>query len=214
MKIEQFEVHPAVSNGENYSSYLIKAIVKYADKNGNQCKQLIIKAALGDKIVRSRNVFAKEIQIYDEIIPRMQHILKMANIPAKLTPKYDYKFWYFMRLLIFMREFSIQAVIRIIYRYYLGDVRQSYLILEDLTVVNYKNVARSQGLNFNQLRICLKTLAMWHAATIRVLHDVSIPHKKMLYLLCRSELYTKFRCCECPHCWLFAFLFLDNNRNV
>lgn len=85
--IEHFEVHPAVVNGENYSSYLIKAMIKYTDKNGKQCKQLIIKAALGDKIARSRNVFAKEIQIYGEIIPRMQNILNIANIPAKLTPK-------------------------------------------------------------------------------------------------------------------------------
>lgn len=59
-------------------------------------------------------------------------------------------------------------------RYFDGDLQKSYLVLEDLTVANYINVARSQGLNYHQLEISLKTLALWHAASIKIVNDVSI----------------------------------------
>lgn len=89
IKVEEFIVEPAFGNGENYSSNLIRVNVKYFNENATQRKQFMVKATLGEKLVRSRNVFAKEICIYDEIVPRIECILKTANISIKLTPKYD-----------------------------------------------------------------------------------------------------------------------------
>lgn len=89
IKVEEFDVEPAFGNGENYSSNLIRVNVKYFDENDIHRKQFMVKATLGEKLVRSRNVFAKEICIYDEIVPRIESILKAANISIKLTPKYD-----------------------------------------------------------------------------------------------------------------------------
>lgn len=87
IKIQQLDVQPAFGNGENFSSQLLKVNVEYFDKNVIRSVKLIIKATLGEKLVRSRDVFAKEICIYDEIIPQIESILESANISIKLTPK-------------------------------------------------------------------------------------------------------------------------------
>lgn len=87
INIEKFSVQPALLNGENYSSYLIKAIVDYTIGYTNNTKQFIIKANLGEELTRSRNVFAKEIYIYQTIIPQFENALKTANNSNRLTPK-------------------------------------------------------------------------------------------------------------------------------
>ncbi|XP_031620103.1 uncharacterized protein LOC116338779, partial [Contarinia nasturtii] len=138
-KIIRFAILPAFDNGDNYSSCLIRANVEYSNDTGTHCKQFIIKASLGEQLVRSHDVFAKEICIYDEIVPKMESVLMAASIPMKLTP-----------------------------RCYSSDRQQSYLILEDLTLSNYKNVARTQGLNFDQLKQCINALALWHAASVKI----------------------------------------------
>lgn len=48
------------------------------------------------------------------------------------------------------------------------------MILEDLTFRNYSNVPRAQGLNFDQIKDCLGILAVWHAASVKLIQDVSI----------------------------------------
>ncbi|XP_055315524.1 uncharacterized protein LOC129575663, partial [Sitodiplosis mosellana] len=152
-KIEWFDAQPAFGNGENYSSSLTKLDVKYSDGNAIQRKRFIMKATLGEKLVRSRNVFAKEICIYNEIIPRIESVFKAANIPTKLTPKcYD------------------------------SDVQQSYLILEDLTFANYYTIPRSQGLNFDHIKLCLRTLALWHAASVKIMNN-EIPSFYDIFLM-------------------------------
>lgn len=86
--IERIDIQPAFGNGENFSSQLIKVNVEYIEKNVDHSKKFIIKTTLGEKLVRSRDVFAKEICIYQEIIPQFDDILKFANIQTTLTPKY------------------------------------------------------------------------------------------------------------------------------
>lgn len=61
-----------------------------------------------------------------------------------------------------------------IYRFYSGNLEHSYIILEDLTAANYKNVTRWQGLNKNQMKSCLNVLSLWHAASIKLAINVSI----------------------------------------
>lgn len=82
-------VKSAVENGENFSSFLLRACVEFTINTENDIftKQFIIKTSLGDKLIRSRDVFAKEIFIYEKIIPRIEHILRHRNIAVKLIPK-------------------------------------------------------------------------------------------------------------------------------
>lgn len=88
--IERIDIQPALLNGENFSSFLLRAIVEYTldDSNEMHKRHFIIKTSLGSQLVRSRDVFAKEISIYDNIVPRIQNILQIENELIQLTPKY------------------------------------------------------------------------------------------------------------------------------
>lgn len=90
VKIVTFHLSPALSNGENFSSSLIKAVVEYFAEGSSELRRncLVIKTAL-DQLVRSCNVFAKEVRIYESIRPRIEDVLKVLNIPVKLMPKYQ-----------------------------------------------------------------------------------------------------------------------------
>lgn len=90
--IKRIDIQPAFGNGENFSSQLMKVNVEYIEKNVDHSIKFIIKTTLGEKLVRSRDVFAKEICIYEKIIPHFEVILKSANIQTTLTPKYVPKF--------------------------------------------------------------------------------------------------------------------------
>lgn len=95
IQVERFDAQLAFVNGENYSSSLIKVNVEYSNGDAIQHMQFIIKATLGHKLVRSRDVFAKETCIYDEVISRFQAELNLANIPIKLAPKYEHEVTFF-----------------------------------------------------------------------------------------------------------------------
>ena len=41
----------------------------------------------------------------------------------------------------------------------------TYIIFEDVSDENFKNLDRKVGLNFQHLKLCLTTLAKWHAST-------------------------------------------------
>lgn len=99
-----FAVCPALSAGENYSSQIIRATVSYqldairSDGNHNdssssssstadeQSKTYIIKASLGDKLIRSCDTFAKEIGIFTCVLPKVERLLRDAEIPTKIAP--------------------------------------------------------------------------------------------------------------------------------
>lgn len=91
VRVVTFHLSPALSNGENFSSNLMRAVVEYITEGSSELssKCFVIKAAL-DQLVRSCNVFAKEIHIYESIMPRIEDALKTVNISIKLTPKYQY----------------------------------------------------------------------------------------------------------------------------
>lgn len=93
VSIAQFTLQPAIQEGENYSSQLIRVRLSYACDDGEaerptRCESLIIKASLGQKLVRSRNVFAKEIEIFTKIIPAVQLMFREYGVDCHLGPKY------------------------------------------------------------------------------------------------------------------------------
>lgn len=98
--IERIDIQPALQNGENFSSFLLRAIVEYTldDSNEMHKRHFIIKTSLGSQLVRSRDVFAKEIYIYDNIVPRIQNILQIENELIQLTPKYKKNHIYIRRI--------------------------------------------------------------------------------------------------------------------
>lgn len=97
--IKQFTVRPATETGENYSSQLLRVRIDYtidgegAETSGDQtlCKFYVIKASLGEKLVRSHDVFAKEIQIFTKIIPAFEQLFRNYDIDIRFGPRYSFK---------------------------------------------------------------------------------------------------------------------------
>lgn len=92
VSISQFTIQPAIHEGENYSSQLMRIRIDYECLDGeavrqNRCESLIIKASLGEKLVRSRNVFAKEIEIFTKIIPAIELKFRDYGVGCHLGPK-------------------------------------------------------------------------------------------------------------------------------
>lgn len=163
--INRFELQPAIAEGENFSSQLIRAVIdyEYGDENDDRLSRsqsMIIKASLGEKMVRSRDVFTKEMEIYSKIIPTIERLFRDYSLDVHFGPKY----W-------ILRWFSIysQVIIFILNRYH-GGSADSHLILADLIADSYKNVRRQTGLNYEELKRCLKLLSKWHAGSVKLMH--------------------------------------------
>lgn len=92
LSITQFTVLPAIPEGENYSSQLLRVRIGHECDDGEadsqtRCESLIIKASLVEKLVRSRNVFAKEIEIFTKIIPAVELKFRDYGADCHLGPK-------------------------------------------------------------------------------------------------------------------------------
>lgn len=89
--INQINVQSAVEEGENYSSQLLRVRIDYEiDEEPTdrriRCKSLIIKASLGNKLVRSRNVFVKEIEVFIKIIPAAEQMFHGLGFDIRFAP--------------------------------------------------------------------------------------------------------------------------------
>lgn len=174
VSIARFTLQPAIEEGENYSSQLIRVRISYACDDGGadrptRCESLIIKASLGEKLVRSRNVFAKEIEIFTKIIPAVQLMFRDYGVDCHLGPKYCkhfpiadcrrfFSFFFIWRKLFFNRCYDSSSI-------------DSYLVLSDLIAHNYENMPRQVGLNSGQFRACLCLLSKWHAGSAKLIHE-------------------------------------------
>lgn len=91
--IIRFTVRPAIEGGENFSSQLIRVRFDYefndekADRT-TRTESWIVKASLGEKLLRSRNVFAKEIEIFTKIIPAVERSFRDHGLDIQIGPKY------------------------------------------------------------------------------------------------------------------------------
>lgn len=87
LRIVEFNVVPALKPGENYGSQIIRAAVKFthSDVNAVQTKTFIIKANCG--VSRSVDVFAKESFIFEEVIPKVEQLLRKVGIDTKIGPQ-------------------------------------------------------------------------------------------------------------------------------
>lgn len=91
--ITSFTVGPASKAGENYSSEIMIATVyaKSCDNTEDHINPLFKKSfilkAKSKAIVRSRDVFKKEINMYSVIIPLLEKSLENINQKMKFAPQ-------------------------------------------------------------------------------------------------------------------------------
>lgn len=101
ISVQTFDIELALKPGENYGSQILRAYIKYVcsgdGKNGAGSPQddessavktvpVVIKASLGTRLVRSCNVFEKEIFMFNDIIPKVEQLLRAVGIHTKMAP--------------------------------------------------------------------------------------------------------------------------------
>lgn len=98
--VRDFRVELALKPGENYGSQILRAHIKYVCSNDGETSErslendrsnfktvsVIIKASLGSRVTRSVNVFEKEIFMFENVIPRLEKLLKDAEIETRMAP--------------------------------------------------------------------------------------------------------------------------------
>lgn len=97
IKILDYEVKPALNYGENYGSQMIRANVTYLFNVIEERKQrFVIKALVLDemmaKAIKDFKIFEREILVYQNILPAVEKLLKLAGDDTKLSPRYVYYF--------------------------------------------------------------------------------------------------------------------------
>uniref|UniRef100_A0A1B6EBX7 CHK kinase-like domain-containing protein n=2 Tax=Clastoptera arizonana TaxID=38151 RepID=A0A1B6EBX7_9HEMI len=83
--VATFEVTPAVSNGNNYSSIVLRVFIKYEENGKLTQKSLIIKTELPNgktkDVIEEIGIFNKERFLYREVIPIMKDIIGFNLVP-------------------------------------------------------------------------------------------------------------------------------------
>jgi len=107
-----------------------------------QQKSFILKTMLADAegigFINTLNIFPKEKQMYESIIPQLEHLYQQQGKSVKFAPNCH---------LVENRNGRIT------------------LVLEDLTTKKFTNINRLKGFNLKQMQRVLEKLAEFHAAT-------------------------------------------------
>lgn len=96
IKILDYQVKPALNYGENYASQMIRATVTYLI-NGieERGQRFVIKALVLNEVMANMTkefkIFDKEIMVYQNILPAVEKLLKLAGDNTKLSPRYYFR---------------------------------------------------------------------------------------------------------------------------
>lgn len=88
--IHNYLLKAALGKGENYMSQMIRATVEYSTNGSSKEINFILKTAisgegLDDKMVTERReLFSKEIAVYNEVLPIVDKLLQEIGIKTKL----------------------------------------------------------------------------------------------------------------------------------
>ncbi|XP_023305293.2 uncharacterized protein LOC111687109 [Lucilia cuprina] len=143
LKIEKFNIKPAFGKGENYGGFLTKAHVVYNLKNGQEqkenhfiCKTSYEDDAFAKEKMKSYDIFNREMILYEEVLPKMNDLLKEIDDMEQLFPTVFYV-----------------------------DYKRQALIFEDLTVQGYVMADRIQRLDMDHIKLVLCKLSKMHATS-------------------------------------------------
>lgn len=127
--------------GENYASQMFKAQIVYESEGAVKTKNVMVKSMSTDETANqmlvAMNVFPKEKEIYENVIPKLEELLKEIGEEIQFGPKC----------------LSV------------GSTPVDYIIMEDLSVENYRCEDRRSGLDLIHCESVLEKLAKFHAAS-------------------------------------------------
>ncbi|XP_055382835.1 uncharacterized protein LOC129612988 [Condylostylus longicornis] len=141
LTIEKLKFSPVTEKGESYGGVITRAEIEFAsEKNLRSIINVVIKTAFEDNkfamnILQDFDVFNREMKIYNDILPKLNNLLKDAKID----------------------EFLFGEALHI-------DFENFTMIFEDLCSKNFKTANRLNGLDFQHAKISIRKLAKVHAA--------------------------------------------------
>lgn len=145
VKVNSFDVTPAVPPGANYGSDLFRVQGKYQEEdNSDQVKEVsvlvkvLVTTQYMGKFLEEHGLGEKEYLAYSEFLPEVYKVLPKDE---KFTPKLLYS---------------------------LGP---KAIVLEDLKDQGFEMADRLKQLDFNHCLVCMRTVAKFHAASIAVIKN-------------------------------------------
>ncbi|XP_017051060.1 uncharacterized protein LOC108094800 [Drosophila ficusphila] len=143
LKILRIWAKPATGKGDNYVGVIVRVYVDYQQGDGSvQNKSYIVKQALTPDVPQAKvfyeyDVYKREMDMYEFILPKMKALLQEAGLTGKLTAD------------------AITV-----------DRENSTIILEDLAQYKYINTDRVKQMDLTHTKLTLDLLAKFHAASI------------------------------------------------
>ncbi|XP_017072701.1 uncharacterized protein LOC108108957 [Drosophila eugracilis] len=143
LKVLKIWAKPATGKGQNYVGIMTRIYVDYQQGDGIvQKKTYIVKQACSPDVPQAAvffeyDVYNREMDMYEFLLPKMKELLQEAGISGKLTA-------------------DAIAV----------DREYSTMILEDLAEYKYINADRVKQLELAHTKLTLDLLAKFHAASI------------------------------------------------
>ncbi|EDV43732.2 uncharacterized protein Dana_GF16372 [Drosophila ananassae] len=134
---------PATEKGENYVGVMTRIYVDFELADGGlQKKSFILKQGVPPDapqadLFAEYDVYNRELEMYDVVLPKMSAILREANFNEKLMA---------------------DAIV--------VDRKRTIMILEDLAPLHYTNADRVKQLDIVHTKLVLDMLAKFHAAAI------------------------------------------------
>lgn len=149
LRVKALIIKRCGGQGENYASkmYRVGTFLHEDSKKETQLQSFIVKTLPENDLALEKlgsdnfNVQNKEMEIYETILPELEHILNSIGENDTIFPK-------------------IVAV----------DRNVDAIILEDLQEKNFVMADRAQGLDLNHILLALRKLAKMHAASL-VMHE-------------------------------------------
>ncbi|XP_055377019.1 uncharacterized protein LOC129609147 [Condylostylus longicornis] len=141
-KIVKYNIGPASLRGDHFASIMFRGVVQYLDKsNAKQEISLIIKTmpeVEGNKkeLLTETSIFEVEIQMFRDIIPKFEKMLKSVGDNTKLAAEMLY--------------------------YTLSP--RKVIVIQDLSKMGYSSVGQRMC-TMEEARMALEKLAKWHACS-------------------------------------------------
>ncbi|XP_017130614.1 uncharacterized protein LOC108148214 [Drosophila elegans] len=143
LRVQKVWAKPATEKGENFVGVMTRVYVDFVQGDGSeQKKSYILKQAVPSdapqaKLFEEYDVYNRELEMYDVVLPKMAKILREADFNEKLMA---------------------EAII--------VDRERTIMILEDLAPLRYTNADRVKQLDMAHTKLVLDMLAKFHASAI------------------------------------------------
>ncbi|KAH8382489.1 hypothetical protein KR009_003761, partial [Drosophila setifemur] len=143
LKVLKVWAKPATGKGENFIGIMTRIYVDIEQRDGTVenktyiLKQVIPEDAPQAKIFEEYDLYNRELNMYDNVLPKLEKILEEANFTEKIVAK---------------------AIV--------VDKERTVMILEDLAPLHYTNACRIKQLDLEHTKLVLDMLAKFHAAAI------------------------------------------------